>query len=91
MIHPVRRPFPDGDGFFETLRTEDGKVAEFTRHMRRALTASQATGITMPGEEAIRSEVAKVISEDPHSIGRLRLCFSKGGFVVTHDPYEDLS
>ena len=91
VIHPARRPFPIGDGFFETLRTEDGKVAEFTRHMRRALTASRATGIAMPGEEAIRSEVAEVIAENPHSIGRLRLCFTQGDLVVTHDPYEDLA
>lgn len=91
VIHPVRRPFPEGEGFFETLRTEDGKVAEFTRHMRRALTAARATGIAMPGEDAVRSEVAKVIAENPHSIGRLRLCFTADGFLVTHDPYEDLT
>lgn len=90
MIHPARRPFPEGDGFFETLRTEDGKVAEFTRHMRRALTASSATGIKMPGEEFLRSEVAKVIAENPHPIGRLRICFTKDDLVITHDPYEDL-
>lgn len=89
--HPARRSFPDGDGFFETLRTEDGKVAEFTRHMRRALTASRATGITMPGEEAIRTHVAEVIASNPHTVGRLRLCFTKDEFVVTHDPYEDLA
>ena len=91
MIHPARRPFPDGEGFFETLRTEDGKVAEFTRHMRRALTASTATGIKMPGEEVVRSEVERVIAETPHAIGRLRLCFTKDEFVATHDPYEDLA
>lgn len=91
MIHPARRPFPDGEGFFETLRTEDGKVAEFTRHMRRALTASRATGITMPDEEALRSKVASVLADNPHSIGRLRICFTKNEVVITHDPYEDLS
>lgn len=91
MIHPARRPFPEGDGFFETLRTEDGKVAEFTRHMRRALTASRATGITMPDEEAVRLEVAQVIAKNPHSVGRLRLCFTNVDFVVSHDPYEDLT
>ncbi len=90
MIHPARRPFPEGDGFFETLRTEDGKVAEFTRHMRRALTASAATGIKMPGEESIRAQVAQVLAENPHPIGRLRICFTTDGVVITHDPYEDL-
>jgi len=90
VIHPARRPFPGGHGFFETLRTEDGKVAEFTRHMRRALTASSATGIMMAGEEKIRIEVAKVLAENPHPIGRLRICFTKDQLVITHDPYEDL-
>jgi branched-subunit amino acid aminotransferase/4-amino-4-deoxychorismate lyase len=90
VIHPARRPFPDGHGYFETLRTEDGKVAEFTRHMRRALTASSATGIKMAGEEKIRIEVAKVLAENPHPIGRLRICFTKDQLVITHDAYEDL-
>jgi branched-chain amino acid aminotransferase len=91
VIHPARRPFPDGDGFFETLRTVDGQVAEFTRHMRRALTAAKATGIRMPSEEMIRSEVARVLTESPHAIGRLRICFTKNEMVATHDPYEDLT
>lgn len=90
MNHPVRRPFPEGEGFFETLRTEDGKIAEFTRHMRRALTAATATGIRMPGEEIIREEVSKVLAENPHPVGRLRICFTVNALVITHDPYEDL-
>ena len=90
MIHPPRRPFPDGEGFFETLRTHDGKVAEFTRHMRRALTAAKATGIRMPGEESIRSEVARTLSDNPLPIGRLRICFTNSSLVITHDPYEEL-
>lgn len=90
VIHPARRPFPEGHGFFETLRTQGGKVAEFTRHMRRALTAAEATGIKMPGEEAIRIEVAKIMEQHQHPVGRLRICFTHNGFTVTHDPYEDL-
>lgn len=90
VIHPARRPFPEGEGFFETLRTQDGKVAEFTRHMRRALTAASATGIRMPGEESIRNEVSKVIAENPLLLGRLRICFTLNSMVITHDSYEEL-
>jgi branched-chain amino acid aminotransferase len=90
VIHPPRRPFPDGEGFFETLRTHNGKVAEFTRHMRRALTAAKATGIRMPSEELIRSEVAQALNENSFPIGRLRICFTDNSMVITHDPYEDL-
>ena len=90
MIHPARRPFPEGEGFFETLRTQDGKVAEFTRHMRRALTAASATGIKMPGEETIRKEVSRTLAENPFPLGRLRICFTQNSMVITHDPYADL-
>ena len=91
MSHPARRPFPEGEGFFETLRTQNGQVAELTRHMRRALTASEATGIKIPGEEELRTSIAKVIEEYPHEIGRLRICFNPAGVVITHDEYLDLT
>ena len=91
MNHHARRPFPEGEGFFETLRTEKGQVAELTRHMRRALTASQATGIKIPGEEELRIAISKVIEENPHEIGRLRICFNRAGIVITHDEYVDLT
>ena len=91
MNHPARRPFPEGNGFFETMRTHGGQVAELTRHMRRALTASVATGITIPGEEYLRAEIARCLQENPHEIGRLRICFSNDGVVITHDAYADLA
>ena len=91
MNHQARRPFPAGEGFFETMRTHSGQVAELTRHMRRALTASEATGIKIPGEEYLREEIAKVLQENPHDVGRLRICFSNDGVVITHDEYADLT
>ena len=91
MNHPARRPFPEGEGFFETLRTQRGQVAELTRHMRRALTASEETGISIPGEEVLRGEISSVLAANPFDLGRLRICFSQSGVVVTHDPYEDLT
>lgn len=91
MITPARRPFPPGNGMFETMRTENGHVAEFGRHMRRALSASQSLGIRMPDEESIRSHVQTVIKENPYPIGRLRICISSSGLVVTHDEYLELT
>lgn len=90
MIHPPRRPFPEGDGIFETLRTENGLVAEFGRHMRRALSAATQLGIRMPGEETIRSKVSEVLASEKHQLGRLRICISNDGLVVTHDPYLEM-
>ncbi len=86
----ARRPFPEGDGIFETMRTENGRVAELTRHMRRARKGAAVSGITMPDEEVLRSEITACLTVNPHPVGRLRVCISSSGFVVTHDPYEDL-
>jgi branched-chain amino acid aminotransferase len=71
------------------MRTEDGRIAEFGRHMRRALSASLALKIRMPDEESIRIEVQRALTENPWSIGRLRLCIAHDGLVVTHDEYID--
>ncbi len=45
----------------------------------------------MPSEEKIRAEVAEVISENPHTLGRLRICFNSDEMVITHDSYEELN
>lgn len=89
VIHPARIPFPSGNGFFETMRTEGGRIVEFNRHMRRALTAAEFTGIRMPSEDAIRREVISVLEKSPHSIGRLRVCVTSEGLTVTHDEYAE--
>lgn len=91
MNYPARRPFPAGVGFFETMRTQGGEIAELTRHMRRALTASNATGISIPGEEDLRKEIARILEANPFEVGRLRVCFSHDGVVVTHDEYTDVT
>ncbi len=85
----ARRAFPAGEGIFETLRTENAKVAELTRHMRRAVRAAAHLEIPMPSEDAIRSEINNQLEMNPHDVGRLRICINKEGFSVTHDPYED--
>lgn len=91
MIHPARRPFPDGSGIFETLRTENGLIAEYTRHMRRALKSTQALSIPMPSEDVLRQEIATAMHSAPHELGRLRICIARSGVVVTHDSYEEMS
>lgn len=89
MSTTERRPFPDGFGIFETIRTENGLVAEFNRHMRRALTAAEFTKIAMPDEEKIRREVSQVLEANPHKVGKLRIAFTTSDLVITHDEYHD--
>lgn len=73
------------------MRTENGQIAELTRHMRRALKASNALEIEMPGEEELRVAIADVLAANPHPVGRLRICFSKSGLTITHDEYVEMT
>ena len=81
--------WPQGDGIFETLRTERNEVFELGRHMRRAVDASEAVHIKLPNEDLIRGAISQLLINEPQEIGRLRLMFSKNEFVAVHRPYVD--
>ena len=83
--------WPIGSGVFETIRTENGKVYELARHMRRAGTAAKNFNLPLPGEELIRSAITQLLQVQPHSLGRLRLLFSVGSFVAVHQSYEEIA
>jgi branched-chain amino acid aminotransferase len=84
-----RIPFPDGEGIFETLRVEGGRIAELGRHMRRAASSARALGIAMPNEEELRTDLSKVISQADIDLGRLRICIGGHGVVIDYASYED--
>ena len=81
--------WPQGDGIFETLRTERDQVFELGRHMRRAVDASEVAGVKLPNEDLIRGAISQLLIQESQEIGRLRLMFSKNQFVAVHRPYED--
>jgi len=83
--------FPKSTGIFETIKTIDGAPIALGRHMRRALKSSRELGITLPDEEFMRTEISRTIQESPHPIGRLRICFGRELFSISHDPYTELS
>jgi len=83
--------FPKGSGIFETIKTVNGSPIALGRHMRRALESARALGIAIPSEDFIRSEIRRVIAENPHEIGRLRICFGNDLFHITHNPYSELT
>jgi branched-chain amino acid aminotransferase len=84
-----RIAFPDGHGIFETMRVEDGRIAELSRHMRRATSSARALEIDMPDEEHLRKQLTQVLSEKSFELGRLRVCFSVSGMVIDYSEYSD--
>ncbi len=83
--------WPSGDGVFETIRTQDGEIFELGRHMRRALEGATAKGFSLPNEEVVRTGIHSLLTAEFHTVGRLRLLFSKGRFIAVHQRYEDIT
>lgn len=83
----TRIPFPSGQGIFETMRTENGKIAELSRHMRRALSSASHFGISLPDEEILRSELSHAVVREDFPLGRLRACFSRQDYKISHSQY----
>jgi len=81
--------FPKASGIFETIKTVDGNPIALGRHMRRALESALELGITLPSEDLIRTEIQRVLQENPHEVGRLRLSFGPGLFHLAHDFYTE--
>lgn len=86
-----RYGFPKTSGIFETIKTIDGNPISLNRHMRRALDSARELGISMPAEETLRNELAMKLLSSRFPVGRLRICFWKEGFSVTHHEYEELT
>lgn len=82
--------WPIGSGVFETIRTEDGKVFELGRHMRRAASAAKNFAIKLPSEDLIRKAISELIEAEPQLLGRLRLLFSEDRFVAVHQNYLEI-
>jgi branched-subunit amino acid aminotransferase/4-amino-4-deoxychorismate lyase len=79
--------FPKGEGVFETIKTISGAPIALNRHMRRALESCAELGIDIPKEEIIREAIKRVIQENPHVNGRLRICFGRDLFHISHGAY----
>jgi branched-subunit amino acid aminotransferase/4-amino-4-deoxychorismate lyase len=84
-----RTPFPAGSGLFETMRTEGSRVAELSRHMRRAASSARELSIPFPDEEFLRSAIAEILAQESFPIGRLRICFSADGVDFSHSEYSN--
>lgn len=82
--------WPKGEGIFETIKTENNKVYELGRHMRRAIDAAVQKDIKLPDEDLVRTAILKLLWHENHQVGRLRLLFSKDRFVAVHQRYEEI-
>jgi len=81
--------FPKTSGIFETIKTLNGQPIALARHMRRALDSARSLGLKMPPEEELRTNLRKILHDEPHEVGKLRICIYADGFHLSHDEYTE--
>lgn len=81
--------FPKTSGIFETIKTLNGQPIALARHMRRALDSARSLGLKMPPEEELRADLRKILNDEPHKVGKLRICIYADGFHLSHDEYTE--
>jgi branched-chain amino acid aminotransferase len=81
--------FPKTSGIFETIKTVNGQPIALARHMRRALDSARSLGLKMPPEEELRADLRKILHDEPHKVGKLRICIYADGFHLSHDEYTE--
>ncbi|CAN0514070.1 unnamed protein product, partial [Phaeothamnion confervicola] len=68
-----------GEGLFETMRAEGGRVALLERHLDRLTRSAQALGLApMPERAAMRAAVAAALAAGPVAPRRVRLSATPG-------------
>jgi branched-chain amino acid aminotransferase len=58
--------------------------------MRRAVDAAAQKEIVLPSEDLVRKAIESLLMAETHSVGRLRLLFSRDRFVAVHQFYEEI-
>lgn len=67
-----------GDGLFETMRVEEGRVHLRERHLRRLVDAAGMLEITLPEIESIREALRATVDANRLASGILRLTLTRG-------------
>ena len=79
-----------GNGLFETIRVEDGKVFALHRHHCRVKESAEKLGFQIPDEEYVARQTYQVIQNEAFKLGRLRWHFNRNQeFSISYVPFED--
>ena len=62
-----------GDGLFETMRCDQGRVRWFARHMRRLELGCERLALPRPDPALVRSEIESLLTARPRAIAKLIL------------------
>jgi 4-amino-4-deoxychorismate lyase len=71
QVAALDRGLQYGDGLFETVRCEQGRVRWFDRHLARLAAGCERLGIAMPGRELLRAEATAVAEGMPRALVKI--------------------
>ncbi len=85
------RGFQYGDGFFETLRAEDGRVRFLAEHLQRLRASARAFGVAFPEGVPWEERIGKVLAANgaTRRLARVRLQLTRGLAVGVGLPRAD--
>lgn len=67
-----------GDGVFETIKAEHGRLFALTRHLERLTRSARGLGLPDPDHDLVREACEQVLRANPMPLGRLRLTYTGG-------------
>ncbi|MET9432471.1 MULTISPECIES: aminodeoxychorismate lyase [unclassified Streptomyces] len=67
-----------GDGIFETVKAEDGRLFALDLHLDRLTRSARGLGLPDPDLDEVRRACAAVLEANPMPLGRLRITYTGG-------------
>ena len=81
LIGPDSRALRFGDGLFETMRVNDGRIALEERHFARLFTGLELLRFQIPpefSEQSLRMAIAALCKKNNHVSARVRMTLFRG-------------
>ena len=85
-VSPFDRGFLYGDGLFETMRSYDGKVHLFGRHLARLAAGAASLEIALPSEGELVDAVRATLAANGAGDAVVRLTVTRGVGGTVYDP-----
>jgi branched-chain amino acid aminotransferase len=67
-----------GDGVFEVLKVQDGRLFAADLHYERMIRSARGLGLPDPDVDAVRRGIAAVLEGEPLALGRVRVTWTGG-------------
>jgi branched-chain amino acid aminotransferase len=88
VISVLDHGFLYGEGVYETMRTRDGRVSLYTRHMRRMRRSARMMALDLPfSDDGLAAQIEETIAAaNLPGAAHIRVLVTRGAGELTYDP-----